>query len=346
MCFHCHPERESRDLGDGRHEAWAWCRPTTQVPRLTLGMTALAVALILLTGCPADRSAEPTLRGSAVPLPPPMRALAPPALTTITQLRGPESVLYDPAQDVYFISNINGAMLTVDGNGFISRVDAATMQVSLKWIEGGRNGAKLDGPKGMTLLGDSLYVVDITGVRKFHRRTGAPQGDITIAGASFLNDITTDGQNLYVTDTGILTGAGNTFYDTGTDAIWKIARDQPEKFASGIDLQHPNGIEWHDGKLRVVTFRGNALYEIDEGRRRNIAEMPGGQLDGVVHLPDGTALVSSWKGNEIYRAPKRGDAEAILAGMDAPADLGYDTKRHRLLVPHPTANQVTIHRVQ
>lgn len=297
--------------------------------------------LPILTGCPANRSAEPTLRGSAVPLPPPLRAPAPAALTTITQLRGPESVLYDPAQDVYFISNINGAMLTVDGNGFISRVDATTMQVDLKWIASG-----LNAPKGMALLGDSLYVADINVIRKFDRRTGRPLGEIAIGGASFLNDMTTDGQSLYVSDTGIATGPGITFYDTGTDAIWKITRDQPEKFASGAELQHPNGLDWIGGKLRVVTFRGNALYELDEGRRRDVAKMPGGQLDGVVHLPDGTALVSSWKGNEIYRAPARGDAEAILAGMDAPADLGYDAKRGRLLIPHPTANQVTIHQVQ
>ncbi|MFL6248904.1 MAG: SMP-30/gluconolactonase/LRE family protein [Thermoanaerobaculia bacterium] len=301
----------------------------------------LAIALILLTGCPSDRTADPTMRGSALPAPPPMRALAPPALTTITKLRGPESVLYDPAQDVYFISNINGAMLDVDGNGFISRVDPATMKVNLKWIASG-----LDGPKGMAILGDTLYVVDITAVRKFDRRTGAPLGEITIPSASFLNDITTDGQSLYVSDTGIRSGPGIAFYDTGTDAIWKISGDRPQKYADGPALQHPNGLDWRDGKLRVVTFRGNALYELVDGKRRNVAKMPGGQLDGVVHLADGTALISSWKGNEIYRAPARGKAEAILAGMDAPADLGYDTKRHRLLIPHPMANQVTVHTVQ
>jgi hypothetical protein len=35
----CHPERQSRDLGRGRHEGHASCHPTTRVPRLTLGMT-------------------------------------------------------------------------------------------------------------------------------------------------------------------------------------------------------------------------------------------------------------------------------------------------------------------
>lgn len=299
------------------------------------------LALLLLPmvgGCPANRKAEPTLQGSA--LPPPMRGLAPRALTTITQLRGPESALYDREQDVYFISNINGAMLAVDGNGFISRVDAATLAIEPKWIATG-----LNAPKGMAILGDTLYVADIDVIRKFDRRSGAARGTIAIDGASFLNDIATDGTSLYVSDTGVITGPGITFYDTGTDAIWKITGDRPEKLAGGAELHHPNGLDFVDGTLRVVTFRGNELYDLDGGMRRNIVKLPAGQLDGIVHLADGAALVSSWKGNEIYRVTGD-DAEAILAGMDAPADLGYDTKRSRLLVPHPTANQVTVHAVR
>lgn len=299
-----------------------------------------SLLLPLMAGCPSNRKPEPTLHGSAVKLPPPMRALAPPALTTITKLRGPESVLYDAEQDVYFISNINGAMLEVDGNGFISRVDANTLAIEPKWIAAGMNA-----PKGMAILGDTLYVTDINVIRKFHRRTGAPLGNIPIDGASFLNDIATDGKSLYVSDTGVVTGAGIAFYDTGTDAIWKITGDRPEKLAGGAELRHPNGLDVVDGVLRVVTFRGNEMYELDGANRRNIVKLPAGQLDGVVHLPDGTALVSSWKGNEIYRVTGK-DSHAILAGMDAPADLGYDTKRRRLLIPHPTANQVTLHAVE
>ena len=36
----------------------------------------------------------------------------------------PESVLYDAEQDVYFVSNINGAPGTADDNGYISRLPA------------------------------------------------------------------------------------------------------------------------------------------------------------------------------------------------------------------------------
>ena len=39
---------------------------------------------------------------------------------------GPESVRYDPDQDVWFVANFNGAGGERDANGFISRVSAET----------------------------------------------------------------------------------------------------------------------------------------------------------------------------------------------------------------------------
>jgi hypothetical protein len=307
---------------------------------------ATLLLLPLLTGCPGDRYAQRTLHGSNLNAPTPLRGPAPPALAVIGQLRAPESVLFDPQQDLYFISNINGSMLSVDANGFISRVNPNTMQVELKWIESGKNGVRLDGPKGMAIVGETLYVSDITAVRKFNRRTGAPEGEIALAGASFINDITTDGKSIYVSDTGVTLGPGTTFLETGTDTIWKITNDRPEKLASSRDLGNPNGLDWYKGALRVITFGSNELYELDGGKKSHAMKVPAGQLDGIVHLEDGTPVISSWRGDEIFRGAGGDDFEAILAGMDAPADLGYDTKRHRLLIPHPTANQVTIHHVQ
>src|SRR6476469_729042 len=62
---------------------------------------------------------------------------APTRPTAITEgLQTPESVFYDADQDVYYISNINGAPLDVDDNGYISRVNAETMKVEAKWIDG------------------------------------------------------------------------------------------------------------------------------------------------------------------------------------------------------------------
>ena len=312
-------------------------------------MTRTFAAFILsvtLIGCPADRVADSTLRGAAVDVPVPMRQAAPPVLSIITRLRGPESVLHDAAQDVYFISNLHGGLQTVDNNGFITRVDAKTLDVQLKWIEGGRNGVTLDAPKGMAIVGETLWVSDIKGVRKFDRRTGAPRGAVALPGATLINDLVTDGTSVYVSDTGLRVGPGGTFYETGTDAIWKITADRPEKIAAGAHLLHPNGLEFVDGKVWAVSFGPNELYEVDGGKAETLARLPDGQLDGVVRLDDGSVLISSWGGEGVYRGKPGQRFEPILTGMDAPADLGYDAKRHRLLVPNSGANQVTIHAVQ
>jgi DNA-binding beta-propeller fold protein YncE len=266
--------------------------------------------------------------------------LVAPAAATITQLAGPESVLYDPDQDVYFISNINGGLLERDGNGFISRVDPGTMRVELRWLEG------LDAPKGMAVAGDSLYVSDIGVVRRFDRRTGASRGVIALPGSTLVNDLTTDGSAVYVSDTGVRPAAGITFAPTGTDAIWKIRDGRAERIAAGRELHQPNGIDWVDGQLYVATFGADEVYRLDGNGRKDAVRLPRGQLDGLVHLPDGRRLVSSWIGNAVYAgSPVKGEFVAVLRGLEAPADLGYDSKRNLLLVPNSPANQVTVHAI-
>jgi hypothetical protein len=301
-------------------------------------------ATLVLFSVACDLPMERTT--DALPTPSEKRSAFPPpaAVSVITSLAGPESVLHDSQQDVYFISNLNGGLLDVDGNGFISRVDPHSMAVNLRWIEGGKNGVKLDAPKGMTIVGETLFVSDITAVRRFNRRTGAAEGEIALPGATLINDLTTDGTNVYASDTGVKPASGIQFIPTGTDAIWKIRGDRAEKIASGTDLDQPNGIDFHGGALWVVSFRGNRLYRLGGAGKESERELPRGQLDGLVHLEDGTPVVSSWIGTAIYR----GNGERftpMLTAVTTPADIGLDSKRKRLLVPRSALNQVTIHAI-
>jgi hypothetical protein len=219
------------------------------------------------------------------------KATPPNAVVTFASgLAAPESALYDPQQDVYFISNMNGGLLDRDNNGFISRVDPNSGSVTLKWIEGGKNGVTLDAPKGMAVVGNSLYVADVAAVRKFDRHTGAVEGEIALPGASCINDLTTDGQNVFASDTGIVSAPGTQVTPTGTDAIWEISNDQPKKIASGQDLKQPNGVVFSGGALYAVTFGGDELYELSGGVKKKKTTIPRQQLDGVVRLDDGTFL--------------------------------------------------------
>ena len=91
-----------------------------------------------------------------------------------TGLSTPESVLYDEAADRYLVSNINGSPGDADGNGFISVLSHDGQVTNAKWIAGGTNKVKLDAPKGMAIAQGVLYVADLTNVRKFDLKTGAP----------------------------------------------------------------------------------------------------------------------------------------------------------------------------
>ena len=306
------------------------------------------VALVLFA-CQKEPTtpAGPPMKEGAPPMPmttSPTATSTPATPQKLTGFQTPESVLWDPDQDVYFVSNINGEPTAADDNGFISRINPETMQIDLKWIDAAKPDILLNAPKGLGILGDNLYVADLTVVRKFDRKTGKPAGEIKIPGSTFLNDIASDGKSVYVTDSGLKAGAKG-FEPTGTDAVWRITNDKPEKLASGSDLNRPNGVEIAEGKIWVVSFGSNELYQISNGKKTSVAKLPKGSLDGLVHLGDGSFLVSSWEGKAVYRG-KGNSFQTVVDNVDSPADIGYDTKRHRLLIPHFMENVVTVHDVQ
>ena len=108
----------------------------------------------------------------------------------------PESVKYDADLDVFFVSNINGNPSQKDGNGFIAIVRADSTGVVRMLVESGKPAAggkaiTLDAPKGMAIVGDTLWVADIDAVRAFNKRTGAPIAtvDLRPMKAEFLNDV-------------------------------------------------------------------------------------------------------------------------------------------------------------
>ena len=256
----------------------------------------------------------------------------------------PESVTWDSAQDVYFVSNINGAPNAKDGNGYITRLGPAGMVMDSAFMTG------LNAPKGMALVHDTLWVVDIDQVRAFNARTGASVATVSVPGAIFLNDIAVapDG-SLYVTDTAIRFGANGAIEHPGTDQIFRIAPDRKVSVAIKNDLlSRPNGITWDVANQRfiVVPFGGKSILGWKPGDTTTTALGAGpGQFDGVEFVKDGAILVSSWADSSVYRFAG-GQGTNLLHGVPSPADIGYDARRNRLLVPIFTGNRVEIWQLQ
>jgi len=247
----------------------------------------------------------------------------------------PESVLHDADADVYLVSNINGSPIAKEDNGFISKVTPTGKIIDLRWIDGAREDVELHAPKGMVIVGEALYVTDIDVVRIFDRKTGAPRASIAIEGATFLNDLaaTKDGV-VHVSDMGVTLGPEG-FEPTGTDAIWTIRRGVPSLLLKGAELGQPNGLSIDDeGRLRVATFGSAEVYEIRQGKRVDIRKAPKGvgSLDGLVGLGSSGYLVSSWEASAVYLL-KDSTWTKKVSDVAAPADIGWDAKRSRLLIP-------------
>jgi sugar lactone lactonase YvrE len=243
--------------------------------------------------------------------------------------------LYDAGDDVYFVSNINGAPTDRDNDGFLTRMSADGVVDSLMFVAGGRGGVTLHAPKGMVLVGDTIWVADIDVVRGFHRRTGAAVATIQFRPAPvFLNDITVgeDGA-LYVTDTGIRIVNGEVQHP-GPNRIYRVAGRQVSVAAEGTVLDGPNGIVWDGANQRflIVSFMAGGVLEWRPNEQpRAIASGPGG-LDGVVLLNDGRALVSSWADSSLHLLV--GDSlQRSITGLPSPAALGIDSRRNRVAVP-------------
>lgn len=317
-------------------------------------LSLLAVGPILVA-CggnePAPQPPPPTTASALPePTPPPAPASAAPAASEAPAapakpaaalslhdagFNTPESVLYDAKSDLYLVSNINGSPTATDNNGYVSRVSPDGSKVEAKWIEAGKNGVKLDAPKGSAIVNGTLYVADITRLRTFDADSGKPKGDVALPGCTFANDVAAgpDGK-VYVSDSGIKFDDKGNPVPTKSDAVYVVDKNRAKTLAKGEDLGHPNGLLWSGDKLWVVTFGTGEIYSLDKaGKKADAQKLPKGALDGVVALADGSYLVSSWEASGIFRGKPGGDWTLALTDLKAPADIGYDTKRGRVLVP-------------
>ncbi len=297
-------------------------------------MRSALIALTLL--CSVALAADPA---PAAPAPAPAPA---PALRWATGFSTPESVLYDAASDSVLVSNINGKPTDKDNNGYITELAPDGSVRTARLVEGGKNGATLNAPKGFVIKDGLIYVADIDTVRIFDRATGAPRGEIAVAGASFLNDVAlSPAGEIYVSDSGL----SPSFEPTGSDAIYRLklgATPSVEAVVKSTDLHGPNGLLVTADSIHVVSFGTPELQTYDlKGQKKSTVNLPNGGLDGIVAL-GGDVLVSSWGAKAIYRGKPGGPFTAVINNVEAPADFGYDTKRGRLLLPRFMASAVEI----
>lgn len=247
----------------------------------------------------------------------------------------PEAVRYDPDQDVYFVGNWGpGAPDAKDNNGYISRMRPDGSIEQARFISGGAGGATLNAPRGMAIVGDTLWIVDADAVRGFNRRTGAPLATANFSAfrLGFLNDIAAGPDGEYVTD-------------TGTNYIYRIAGGRVSVALNDSALGSPNGITWHaSGRRFIVVPWGTSVIKAWVPGTRTlsaVAKSRATKFDGVEVLSGDRLLVASQSDSSLHLFAGGADRAIIRTG-GAPADIAIDTKRNRTAVPFVDLNKVEI----
>jgi DNA-binding beta-propeller fold protein YncE len=260
------------------------------------------------------------------------------AQITVTELQSPYSFVSSQAGKEYFISSVNGEPDAADNNGFITKLDGNGKIVGLKFIEGGRGDVTLHAPKGLALVGQTLYVADLDHVRAFDAVTGKPTADIPVGDGArgparaSLTDLAFDGKGLlYCSDQ-----LANRIYriDLATKKVSTLIADPALSGPSGLAVHPKSGqliaVSWDKGKIFEISPEGR-LTELESngfftGRFKN--------LRGVDFDRWGNMYVSDSTSGKVWRMTWDGKFRVIAEYLPSPADLGIDRTNNLILVPY------------
>ncbi len=252
---------------------------------------------------------------------------------TITGLDGPEAVRYDPDQNVYFISNFTGGGSAQDSNGFITKADAKGNIIQREFMTGTDN-VPLHAPRGMFIIGETLWAADILGLHGFDRKTGIQTDfvDLSEFEIGFLNDVSADANGtIYVTD-------------TGNPRVYKVEDGSISVFLDSLP-EAPNGITLNPENNRFVLapWGGDQVFRTFDPDTKDLIEygtLNGGFFDGLEFL-EKNLLVASQLDSSI-RYFDGTNSKILIKTSGRPADIGINTYLNHIAIPYIALDRVEI----
>lgn len=238
-----------------------------------------------------------------------------------------ESVYYDKTNNVLYVSCINGAPPDKkDGDGYIARVGLDGKIITDKWLTG------LSGPKGMAMVGNTLYVTDIDRLVSFDVTTGKMLKDWKVKDAQFLNDVTASEDGTVY------------FSDSNTSSIYALKGGttvEPLVLSDGT-LGGVNGLFYSQNLLITAGIKTGDVFAMDLNSKNVKPVASGvGAGDGVERYKNGW-LVSNWNG-EVYYIGSTGEVTEVIDSQEAKmnaADIEVIEEKNMLLVPTFFGNSV------
>lgn len=267
----------------------------------------------------------------------------------VLNLQEPYSFVVDHATNHYFISSVNGEENARDNNGFISKVKEDGTVVSLRFIEGGKDGHTLHAPKGLAIVNRTLYVADLDQLKGFDTTTGKLLATVPLGSgaapqagaASHLIDVAHDGKNLlYVSDR-----TRHAIYrvDVAKDHQASVLiQDMALAGPAGLAM-HPKGdrlvaVSWDKGKILEIRLDGSYTELVSNG----FFSSRFGNLSGIDFDRFGNMYVSDFTRGKIWRMRPDQKFQVIAEYLPSPADIAIDRDNHVILVPYLYGNAAEV----
>ncbi len=245
-----------------------------------------------------------------------------------SSLKVPESVLFDKAAQVLYVSNIDGTNpWEADGKGSIGKVGLDGKVIAAEWVSG------LQGPKGMGMFNGKLYVADLGNIVVIDIAAGKIEKSIPIEGATGLNDISIDPKGvIYVTE-------------YLAKKLYKVENEKAELIAE--NLTQPNGVLYHNNELFLLDGTGMFKVNADKSMAKIADGMEGG-LDGIENIEGNNFIISCWEG-ALWHVNTDGTKHLLMdtrAEKRSTADIGFDPATKTVYVPTFFRNTVVAYELK
>ena len=243
-------------------------------------------------------------------------------------LKVPESVLFDKANQILYVSNIDGTdPWKADGKGSIAKVGLDGKIIAAEWVSG------LNAPKGMGIYNGKLYAADLGNIAVIDIASGKIEKNIPIQGATGLNDISIDPNGvIYVTE-------------YLAKKLYKVANEKAELIAE--NLTQPNGVLFHNNELFLLDGTGMFKVNADKSMAKITDGMEGG-VDGIENIEGNSFIVSCWEG-ALWQVNADGTKHLLMDTRKekrSTADIGFDPSTKTVYVPTFFRNTVVAYEVK
>lgn len=245
---------------------------------------------------------------------------------TDTIMAVPESVLPIVSDGLLYVSLIDGAAWAVDSKGGIGKLNLEGEVLDANWITG------LNAPKGMGIVGNYMYVADVTQVAVINIKKGIIEKRIVIDSAIALNDIA-------------VTQKGEVFVsDSRAGKIHQIRNNKASLYLA--NLPNVNGLKVVGNDLLIAAGK-NFVKANAKKQLSTIAILQQGG-DGVEPVGNGDYLVTSWIGY-VYYVYADGRVVTLLETHGSnknTADIGYDPIRQIMYLPTFNGKTVAAYKLE